>query len=267
MKQSGRCLTRALLRALRAAQWLRISQTEAAVTRAATRYWSGETGGRFRRDSHWRGDSIKEGDWLELGRQHLRLYHSFADMLGLAYPVKRIVEWGCGGGANAVHFAREAETFVGVDVAQASLDECARQLEQAGLGERFQPVLADLEQPEAAAAKIETCDLYLCTYVFELIPGAAYAERLLALARDLLTPGGMAIVQIKYATDSWRTRSQKLGYRLNLANTTTFRIETFWQMAEAAGFEPKAVTLVPRQPLVNDERYAYFLLVRSAAVA
>ena len=261
MKQLRRYTTRVRLWVLRAAQWLGISQSEAAVTQAATRYWSGEPGGQFRRDSHWQG-TLEEADWLELGRQHLELFHSFAGLLGVERPVQRVVEWGCGGGANAVHFAQEAEAFVGVDVSQASLDECARQLERAGLGERFQPVLIDLEHPERATAQIETCDLYLCTYVFELIPGPEYAERLLAIARDLLRPGGAAVVQVKYATNNWRTRPHNLAYRLNAANTTTFRIEAFWQMAEAAGLEPKAVTLVPQQPLINDERYAYFLLVR-----
>ena len=183
-------------------------------------------------------------------------------MIGLEQPAKRVVEWGCGGGANAVHFAREAEQFVGVDVSQASLDECGRQLNGEGLGDRWTPVLADVENPEAAAARIEPCDLFLCVYVFELIPGPEYGERLLRIARDRLHPGGMALVQIKYATDDWRTRPRRWAYKLNLANTTTFRIEAFWQLAENCGLTPRAVTLVPEDRLVGDERYAYFLLMK-----
>jgi hypothetical protein len=41
---------------------------------------------------------------------------------------------------------------------------------------------------------------------------------------------------------------------------TTFRIEAFWQLAERVGFRPLVVVLQPEQPLVHDERYAYFLL-------
>lgn len=246
---------------IRATQLLRVSQSEDAVARDSARYWSGEADERFRSNSHWReGGVISEDAWLEIGRRHLELFGRFADMIGFDRPAKRVVEWGCGGGANAVHFARGADRFVGVDVSQASLDECGRQLDREGLGDRWQPVLADVEDPEAAAALIEPCDLFLCVYVFELIPGADYAERLLTIARDLLRPGGMALVQIKYATDDWRTRPRRWAYKLNLANTTTFRIEDFWELAESRGLTPQAVTLVPEDPLVGDERYAYFLL-------
>ena len=83
-----------------------------------------------------------------------------------------------------------------------------------------------------------------------------------SIARDLLAPGGAALIQIKYATDDWRTRPRRWAYRLNLANTTTFQIDAFWQLCRACGLEPRAVTLVPEQPLVGDERYAYFLLTK-----
>ena len=149
-----------------------------------------------------------------------------------------------------------------MDVAKASLDECGRQLEREGLDDRWQPVLADVENPEVAAARIEPCDLYLCVYVFELIPGPDYAKRLLTIARELLAPGGAALIQFKYATLDWRSRPRRWAYRLNLANTTTLAIDQFWIMAADAGLEPRAITLVPQDPLVGDERYAYALLTR-----
>ena len=251
---------------IRATQLLRLRQSERALARASARYWTG--GGddaRFRNNSHWReGGVMDAAAWDRIGRQHLDLWRHFAAFAGLDPAPRRVVEWGCGGGANAVHFARDAERFVGVDVAQSSLDECGRQLDREGLGDRWRPVLADVENPEVAAAEVGPCDLFLCTYVFELIPGPDHARRLLRVAGGLLAPGGAAMVQIKYATDDPLTRPRRWAYRLNLANTLTFRVEAFWTLADECGLVPRAVTLVPDQPLVGDERYAYFLLLKGA---
>ena len=41
---------------------------------------------------------------------------------------------------------------------------------------------------------------------------------------------------------------------------TSYRIDEFWQLAATCGLAPQAVSLMPRQPLVGDERYAYFAL-------
>lgn len=247
---------------LRAARLLRVSQSEGAVARASADYWAGGDDERFRANSHWRGGAFDDATWLALGRPHLDLWRQFAAFAGLDPSPRRVVEWGCGGGANAVHFAPLAERFVGVDVSRATLDECGRQLDREGLGDRYEPVLADVEHPEAAAATIAACDLFLCTYVFELLPGPDHARRLLRVARGLLRPGGAALVQFKYATDDPRTRGRRWAYRLNLANTTTFRAEAFWTLADDCGLTPRCLTLVPKQPLVGDERYAYFLLTR-----
>ncbi len=43
---------------------------------------------------------------------------------------------------------------------------------------------------------------------------------------------------------------------------TTYRLDDFWEIAKQCGFKPHAIHLVPKQPLVQDERYAYFFLVR-----
>ena len=251
---------------LRAAGLAGLRQSEAAVARASADYWSGGGGGddaRFRTNSHWRdGGMFDDAGWLAIGRPHLDLWRRFAAFADLDPRPRRVVEWGCGGGANAVHFAPACDRFVGVDVSQASLDECGRQLQREGHGDRYEPVLADVENPEAAAVGVGSCDLFLCLYVLELVPGPAYAARLLRIARGLLTPGGAAVVQFKYETRDPATRGRRWAYRLNLANTTTFRVEAFWTLAESCGLEPRCLTLVPEQPAVGDERYAYALLTR-----
>jgi SAM-dependent methyltransferase len=237
------------------------AQPEGTIARDSQQYWQDSTAPQFRSNSHWRGEGgLPEHAWLGIGRQHLALFKRLAPLTTVRLPVERVVEWGCGGGANAIHFAAEAAEFVGVDVSRHSLEECAATLRKAGISS-FVPVQVDVANPETALASVRgPCDVFLCTYVFELIPSERYGRRLLEIALRLLRPGAVAFIQIKYATEAWDTRSRRWGYRLGLASMTTFRIEAFWQLAERVGFTPLVVVLQPEQPLVHDERYAYFLL-------
>lgn len=245
---------------------LGMTESEATLVRDAQRYWNETQHTRFPSNSHWQDGAVfaAPGAWAELGRQHLALYDSFARGLAVQEPPTTIVEWGCGGGANAIHFAPRAEQFVGVDVSQASLDECSRQVDRARAG-HFRPVLIQADQPEAARQQIAgECDLFLCTYVFELLPTPEYGFRILAIARDLLAVGGIAMIQIKYRTTAVATASRRWSYAANLANNTTYAIDEFWQAAEDRGLTPRLISLMPRQPIVNDGRYAYFALQKLA---
>ena len=177
-----------------------------------------------------------------------------------APPARGTGSWngGCGGGANAVHFAPRAEEFVGVDVSSETLAECERQV-TAACATACHAVEIEVGEPEKALGEIGAkCDVFLCLYVFELIPTPAYGERLLRIARELLAPGGLALIQIKYTTVRWRTRPRGRSYRSGLAEMTTYPIDSFWQLATKCGLTPHSVRLVPKNEL--DERYAYFFM-------
>lgn len=229
------------------------------LTRDASRYWSGPRDDRSLNDSHWRQGSKFEDSalWAAMGQEHLRLFQRLRRTAEESAPLKRIVDWGCGGGANAVAFAPLAQEFVGVDIAAESVDECARQVALA-CPTPFVKVVADIERPEKSAREIpRPCDLFLCMYVLELVPTQAYGLRLMRIAYDLLGPGGQAFVQVKYATGAWRTRPRQRSYRFAVADLT-YRVDEFWTAMADIGFRPEAVALVPENEL--DERYAYFLL-------
>jgi 2-polyprenyl-3-methyl-5-hydroxy-6-metoxy-1,4-benzoquinol methylase len=229
------------------------------LTRDASQYWSGECDDRLRNDSHWRnGSKFKDTElWMAMGQEHLRLFQGLRQTASEPAPLKRIIDWGCGGGANALSFAPLAEEFIGVDVNAESIEECTRQVALA-CSTRFAKVLVDIAHPEEAARDIpRPCDLFLCLYVLELVPTQAYGLRLMRIAYNLLGPGGQAFVQIKYATGSWRTRPRQRSYRSAVAGNT-YHIEEFWTAMASIGFRPEAVALVPKNDL--DERYAYFLL-------
>lgn len=234
---------------------------EKVLVRDAQIYWQDSYSKNHRSNSHWCGDTgIDDTIWRELGKRHLDLFRNYLALKRLNRPTHRIVEWGCGGGANAIHFATEGEEFVGVDVSSNSLTECGRRLQDMGFF-NYLPIQITVDNPDKAVEHlIGTCDVFLCTYVFELFPTPEYGQRIVNLAYRLLRPSGFAIIQIKYGTHERRTRPRRWSYERNLANMTTYTIEDFWLIAEQAGFSPFSVTLRPKDELVGDERYAYFLL-------
>jgi SAM-dependent methyltransferase len=230
-------------------------------------YWNDSPDRSLKQNSHWRGVGIFQDDerWLSLGSGHLQMYQEFAQSLRTRAPLRRIVEWGCGGGMNAVHFGALAEEFFGIDISSASLEECHKQMSWAGL-HNFRPVLIDAAKPEAAIDLMGgPCDLLISTYVFELLPTPEYGLRVLKIALEFLRPGGTAMIQIKYDEGNWKTRSKRWNYARNLAWNATYRIEEFWQAAEQIGLIPKMVKLLPRQPLVNDRNYAYYFLQKPSS--
>jgi SAM-dependent methyltransferase len=236
-----------------------VQQSDRKLATDSQQYWTDADNDSWASYSHWESGDVFAGKdlWAEIGRRHLTMFERGALVAGFDRPWGRVLEWGCGGGANAVHFAPYATEFVGVDVSQDSLRECARQV-QATCDTPFKPLLIDVAEPETVLAQTPTCDVFLCCYVFELFPTPEYGERVLRIARQLLRPGGLALVQIKYDTGHWTTKPRRRAYRTAVADMTTYPIHTFWELTQKCEFEPQSVELVPRNEL--DERYAYFLL-------
>jgi SAM-dependent methyltransferase len=229
------------------------------IEREAQKFWSVQSEHKGQM-AHWRGAGVfSDVDlWSALGKEHLELYERFARAEGKT-SLRRVVEWGAGGGANAVHFAPRAQEFVAVDIAADTLAECGKQVAALNGSFAFKPVLIGTSEPEAALAQIGgSCDLFLSTYVFELLPSPEYGLRVLNCARQLLEPGGLALIQIKYRPNA-RVR-RRARYERDFANFTSYEIEEFWSEAEKCGLLPRAITLVPDQQLVQDRNYAYFLL-------
>lgn len=235
-------------------------ESEAKLTRDAQAYWDAPPPGQRETFAHWRDGFGEDGTWQSIGRENLAALDRLAPAAGFDGKLRRVVEWGCGGGANAVHFGTRCDTFYGVDITSHTLAECDRQMTAAGLGSKFHGVQIDAATPESALDAIDGgCDAFVSFYVFELFPTPKYGERILKIARRLLRPGGIALIHVKYET-GLATRSRRWGYKLGVASMTSYRIDEFWQLAATCGLAPQAVALVPRQPLVGDERYAYFAL-------
>ncbi|WP_237568711.1 class I SAM-dependent methyltransferase [Mycolicibacterium lacusdiani] len=235
---------------------------DARIKRQAARYWSASDGDQsWNSNSHWR-NGIGDEAFAEVGRDHWEIYQRFARALEVD-TATTIIEWGAGGGANAVAFAPHVERFIAADVSPDNLAECSRQV-QAVCNTLVDTLLIDLADPNAAADGLRhACDLFLCLYVIELTTGVDAVRTILRIAQRVLRPGGMALVQVKYHTSDGHTRGRiGLAYARNLALNTTFTIEGFWTLAGECGLEPQLATLVPRNRL--DSRYAYYALIKPA---
>jgi SAM-dependent methyltransferase len=222
-------------------------------------FWVERSSPSWLSDSHWRG-ALQEDIWLEVGQEHLAMFEMFARALDRAPAPGVVIEWGCGGGANAVAFAPNAREFIAADISMESVEECLRQI-AAVCNTPTQGIHVDIEQPEKAVAGLEElCDTFLCYYVLELTAGPDEALRIIRIAERALVSGGIAVIQVKYHTTELHTRGYKRNYRSHSANMTTFGIDEFWQQAKQCGLTPRLITLVPQNRL--DLRYAYYALTK-----
>jgi ubiquinone/menaquinone biosynthesis C-methylase UbiE len=245
----------------RVRQILHLNESETKLARDAQKFWTRPPTEKNNVWWHWRGSGVySDQQWLAIGKKHLDLYRKWERMLGITEPLKKVVDWGCGGGANAVAFAPECETFYGVEPSADALKETEKQLATTGSTARFMPVQLDITKPEDTLNVIpHDIDLFYCLYVYEVFPSKEYGQRILQLGADMLKPGGCAYIQIKYTTDSWTTRSRRWGYTRGVASMVSYRLDECWEMGEKVGLVPEAMHLVPRPEEVPDFRYAYYL--------
>lgn len=239
-------------------------QPDELLLRDNQRYWEDRSNTSFESFSHWRGQGpfVSDEVWLGLGRAHLDLFEKAATWAGLRRPMERIVEWGSGGGMNAVLFVPHTSQYYGVDISADSLQECAKQVTNANAGV-FIPIHIDAANPGAACLQISgPIDLFLCTYVFELIPSPEYGLKLMEIAYELLRPGGIALVQIRYHRGCIDPLSKRRNYARNMVFMTSYALEEFWTACETIGFAPGFIKLLPKQPELNASRYAYYAMVK-----
>lgn len=226
-------------------------------------YWAKDySNPNLAQDAHWKNNGkFKDHQrWLNLGKEHLDLVLNFSSTLNFQLPVKQIVEWGCGGGANAVHFAPLSEKFIGIDITSESLVECNNQILESGRN-NFHPVLINASTPESVLnEQINGVDLFICTYVYELFPSPEYGLTVLKLANKMLKTEGISLIHIRYNDGKKGLRPKRWGYKLHPYGMTTYALEEFWEKSKECGFEPLGIYLKPHQPLVDDTNYAYFFL-------
>jgi hypothetical protein len=232
----------------------------AKLAEAAKEYWSGSESEGDKRDlSHWKGSGrwADEQGWRQIGEDHFALYGTLLRLVDRQEPVRSMLEWGPGGGANAVRFGREIPKFYGVDISEPNLDQCRREVESSGY-RGFIPVSIDVAEPEGVLDRVgEKVDLFLSTAVYQHFPGKEYGVRVTRLAHQLLADKGLAIIQTRYDDGSPAFAPKSRDYRSNAIVFTSYKVDEFWQIAADAGFRPLAVVLRPATC------YAFYLLSKT----
>lgn len=243
-----------------AARYLPDTASYARTRRQAAEYWGVEQGGTWHADSHWRL-GLGEETWHQVGQEHLAIYRLFARALEVSNGPGVVLDWGCGGGANAVAFAPLATKYIVADLSTQTTAECLTQV-RAVCDTPIEARHIDLDAPHTAAAGLESqCDTFLCFYVLEATAGPAEALSILQIAESVLKVGGMAFVQVKYHTADPLSRGRRRRSYHSLSGlTTTFAIDEFWLRAQELGLAPRLIHLVPQNRL--DSRYAYFALTK-----
>lgn len=222
----------------------------------AGHYWSKSHNDEGTQDlSHWvgKGRWTDKDSWENIGNKHYKMFKDICLLTGKK-PKKSMLEWGPGGGANAVLFCKVFDEYYGVDISNANLTECKHQLESRRFN-KFHSILIKPEKPEDCVQFIsEPIDFFLSTAVYQHFPGKKYGLLVTKTAYKLLASGGLAIIQTRYDNGAEAFRSKNRDYNNNAITFTSYRIEEFWQIAISCGFRPLMVNLEP------DSNYAYYLL-------
>jgi hypothetical protein len=105
----------------------RFPQSTSQIANDAKNFWSQSIDSAKLRDfSHWKGEGRwnDELSWDRIGEKHFSMYETLCVLTNTSRPIMSMVEWGPGGGANAVKFINEIDEFFGVDISDANLAEC-----------------------------------------------------------------------------------------------------------------------------------------------
>lgn len=233
--------------------------------RDAATFWSHRVSGARTHDfSHWRGHGRWANDdaWLAIGRTHRRMFDDLRRLAGGAdrpAPMpRRMLEWGPGGGANALAFIDDVDSYIGVDISSENLAECQQQVQHAG-HEHFRGMEIDVAHPAAVLDRLdEPVDAALCTAVYQHFPSQAYGRTVTQVLCDMLRPGGLALIQIRYDDGTPKFATRDRDYLQNVITFTSYPLSEFWTITSDTGFTPLAVTL---QTASN---YAYYMLRKDA---
>jgi len=205
-------------------------------------FWNSSTKKRDDQAHHLGHGRWTPRAWRKHGQAYFSLFreHFGEDFTG------RMLEWGCGGGANVVAFAEQFEHIVGVDISPDSLRRCAQACEEmVTKGYHFEPFPISIEDPFAARALKSEGNLFdflLCIEVVQHMPSARYARDVMELWSELCWKGAGAMVQFRTHFRSRAAhRSPTVNYSDNVSRWLMLNPAVFADMAVSAGWEVVAM--------------------------
>lgn len=201
--------------------------------------------------SHWRGIGrwVNEQNWVKIGTDNFTRFKQLCRLVERnEIDIETMLEWGVGGGANAIAFCRIAEIFYGVDISHNSLLECQKQLSLLGYN-NFRPIEIEIDRP--CLTKIEPVDFIISTSCFQHFPSKEYGINIVQIISSLLKNNGLSIIQIRFDDGSEKYAPRKEDYFRNAVVFTSYKIDEFWKALIENGLVPIAIQL-------DSACYAYY---------
>lgn len=164
---------------------------------------------------------MQDRHWWFLGRREI--FRALAARLGPLSPATRVLDLGCGTGANTAAFAVDCST-VGIDPSPAAI-ALAR--------ERFPGVEFQVAEVRDAGERIERADLVLLTDVME------HVEDDVGLLRGVLarqTPGAHVLLTVPAHPELWAEHDVALGHRRR------YTAESFRRLWRGTDAQPRLVS-------------------------
>lgn len=184
--------------------------------------------------SHWRSGI---SDWDGHGR---RVVNLFSKYWGHEPPL-RVLDWGVGGGAVALHLLIRGVSFViGIDISATNLAEAKERLSlpECAVGS-FASYL--ISEPEDVLGKVKVPAI-VSTAVFQHFPNKAYGSRVLRVMKKILHDDGVALIQIRYDDGHPKfVYKPELPYHENAITRCSWPLEEFSEELCSAGFLPELV--------------------------
>lgn len=211
----------------------------------------------YRRDmSHWRSHGRwAEETWAAIGAGTMEFIERAVTLTGRDLPTGALLEWGPGGGANLSAGAGHFRRLYGVDISSKNLDECARVLAEHDPAPDFRAVLIGDDPTAATTAINEPIEVFVSTAVFQHFPSREYGFEVLRVVADLLAPGGLGYVQIRYDNGKAKYQQKHEDYFTRHTNFTSYPLDMFWDMIERAGLRPLDISGVNSK--VNYAKFSF----------
>lgn len=199
----------------------------------------------------------EEERFYAYGRKHVDLFEQALRFINADKPERKlqVVEWGPGGGANALAFIKQLECdYTGVDISQENLDEAARLISANDLS-GFSGIHIDINSPATVLNELGSAstDIFICTAVFPHLPDKEYAVSVSDIASSLLREGGICILHILLSDE---VKSEYGSYNKDVHRNTVFTYEESIQFISDVGLKPLYC--------IRDDitTYSYFVAVK-----
>jgi SAM-dependent methyltransferase len=144
---------------------------------------------------HGRLSDTARAKFFETGEEHIEtIFSIIRDRLDPGFAPARALDFGCGVGRLVIPLADRCKEVTGVDVSSSMLTEARRNCDAIG-ATNVRLVQGDDDLTGVA----DSFDFIHSYIVLQHIP-AARGERLVAKLGSLLSPGGVAMLQVPYST-------------------------------------------------------------------